>query len=144
MSELVTGEQHPIRKLNQATKTHQSSISITLPKGQNVQFTLEYCQLNPHGAIAATCKDAGDDPDVTHRAIIMVEVRLKKAEGIDFQAGEGVGIITRKGLPISVGEAAINPVPRKMMQQHLQQLAQQQQYSGGFTMSLLGLKMVWL
>ena len=114
-------------------------ISIVLPKGQKVRFLLEYCQLSPYGAMAATCKDAGDDPDVTHRAIIMVEVRLTTTQGIDFQAGEGVGIITRKGLPIAVGEAAINPIPRQMIQQHLQQLAQQQDYKGGFIV-IIGVK----
>ena len=117
----------------------QPSIAITLPKGQQVSFALEYCQLSPHGAIAAICKDAGDDPDVTHRAIITVEVRLSARTGIEFIAGEGVGIITRKGLPIPVGEAAINPIPRQMMQQHLQQLAQQQHYAGGFTL-IIGVK----
>jgi len=128
-----------LNKHSEAKINTQQSIEITLPKGQNVKFALEYCQLSPHGAIAATCKDAGDDPDVTHRAIIMVEVRLKSTQGVDFQAGEGVGIITRKGLPIGVGEAAINPIPRKMMQQHLHYLAQQQHYSGGFTL-IIGVK----
>ena len=108
------------------------SVKIHLPKGQQVRFALEYCHLSTQGAIAATCKDAGDDPDVTHRAMIIVEVCLQAQKGIQFQAGAGVGTITRKGLPIPVGEAAINPVPRQMIQQHLQPLAQQYHYSGGF------------
>jgi cobalt-precorrin-5B (C1)-methyltransferase len=107
-------------------------ITIQLPKGQSVTFLLEYCRLTSKGAIAATCKDAGDDPDVTHQAIIFVEIQLQARIGIEFQAGAGVGIITRKGLPIPVGEAAINPVPRQMIQQHLQQLAQQYHYTAGF------------
>ncbi len=113
----------------------QTRIEITLPKGQQVYFELEYCHLNnpdKQSAIAATCKDAGDDPDVTHRAIIFVEVKRHTKPEILFQAGEGVGTITRKGLPIAVGEAAINPVPRKMIQQHLQQLAQKYHYKAGF------------
>ena len=136
----------------------QTRVEITLPKGQQVYFELEYCHLNNdalapfsdqiskqdkhnsislgnhpnHSAIAATRKDAGDDPDVTHRAIIFVEVKLHTKPEILFRAGEGVGTITRKGLPIAVGEAAINPVPRKMIQQHLQQLAQKYHYKAGF------------
>lgn len=108
------------------------TIQITLPKKQQVTFQLEYCKLTTQGAIAATCKDAGDDPDVTHQAIIFSEVRLRKAVGIVFRAGEGVGMVTRKGLAIPIGEPAINPVPRQMIQQHLQALAKQQQYHGGF------------
>ena len=60
------------------------TIEITLPKGQHVNFELEYCKPSLQGAIAATCKDAGDDPDVTHRAIIISEVKLKPEQGIQF------------------------------------------------------------
>ena len=61
-------------------------------------------------------KDAGDDPDVTHGATIIATVRPQAAgTGVTFHAGEGVGTITKPGLPIAPGEAAINPVPRQMM-----------------------------
>jgi cobalt-precorrin-5B (C1)-methyltransferase len=61
-------------------------------------------------------KDAGDDPDVTHGCRIVVTVRLAPGgRGIVFRAGEGVGTVTRPGLPIPPGEPAINPVPRQMM-----------------------------
>ena len=59
--------------------------------------------------MASTQKDAGDDPDVTHQAIITAEVILTKKQGISFYAGEGVGKVTRKGLAIPIGEPAINP-----------------------------------
>ena len=112
------------------------TIEIILPKGQHVNFELEYCKPSLQGAIAATCKDAGDDPDVTHRAIIISEVKLKPEQGIQFFAGEGVGTVTRKGLPIPIGEPSINPVPRRMMTQHLQALALQYHYQGGFTITI--------
>lgn len=115
------------------------SIEITLPKGQRVSFQLEYCKPSDNGAIAATCKDAGDDPDVTHQAIITSEVRLESAKGIHFYAGEGVGTVTRKGLPIPVGEPSINPVPRQMIRQHLTLLAEQHGYQGGFKV-IIGVK----
>ncbi len=112
------------------------SINITLPKGQFVQFTIENCYLTAIGATASTQKNAGDDPDVTHQAIIFSEVTLIPTADIYFYAGEGVGTISRKGLPLAVGEPAINPVPRQMIREHLQQLAQQYQYQGGFSVTI--------
>jgi cobalt-precorrin-5B (C1)-methyltransferase len=90
-------------------------VSITLPKGQEVSFALA---LEEHGdgwARAGIVKDAGDDPDVTHGATIISTVRLRDS-GVVFKAGEGVGTVTKPGLPIAVGEPAINPVPRQMME----------------------------
>ena len=110
--------------------------SITLPKGQNVEFTLQYCKRIQKGAIAATIKDAGDDPDITHQALIYSHVTLISKLGIQFYAGEGVGIVTRQGLAIPPYQAAINPIPRLMIQQHLQQLANKQGYKGGFAVTL--------
>ncbi len=91
-------------------------VTITLPKGEQPAFPLCYELLNDGGASAGIIKDAGDDPDVTHGATIIASVRPQKAGlGVTFQAGEGVGTVTKPGLPIPPGEAAINPVPRQMM-----------------------------
>ena len=51
-------------------------------------------------------------------------------------AGEGVGVVTRAGLPVAVGEPAINPVPRRMMIEHLRSLADASAYSGGFEVTV--------
>ena len=67
-------------------------------------------------------KDAGDDPDVTHGALIVVRVSASTG-GVQFRAGEGVGTVTKAGLPIGVGEPAINPVPRAMMDLVVAELA---------------------
>ena len=68
-----------------------------------------------HGR-AAVRKDAGDDPDVTHGALVESWVRpAPPGAGIVFRAGEGVGIVTKPGLSLAVGEPAINPAPRKMI-----------------------------
>ncbi len=70
------------------------------------------------GPRATIIKDAGDDPDVTHGALVWSEVRWGElGRGITFEAGEGVGTVTLEGLPIPPGEPAINPVPRQMMRQ---------------------------
>jgi len=92
------------------------AVEIVLPKGQTPTFALERTQLNEGNATAAVIKDAGDDPDVTHGALIECRVRrMKSGAGVVFLAGEGVGMVTRAGLPLAVGEPAINPAPRKMI-----------------------------
>ena len=64
-------------------------------------------------ATAGVIKDAGDDPDVTHGALVCATVRVgAPGAGVTFRAGEGVGTVTRAGLPLPPGEPAINPVPR--------------------------------
>ncbi len=92
------------------------TIKIALPKGQTPEFALERTALSGGIATAAVIKDAGDDPDVTHGALIECRVqRARAGAGISFLAGEGVGMVTRAGLPLAVGEPAINPAPRKMI-----------------------------
>ncbi|MDF1607637.1 cobalt-precorrin-5B (C(1))-methyltransferase [Hoeflea sp. YIM 152468] len=91
-------------------------VTITLPKGEQPYFPLAREARSDQHAMAGIIKDAGDDPDVTHGALVMASVRrLPEGAGIVFRAGDGVGTVTKAGLPIAVGEAAINPVPRRMM-----------------------------
>lgn len=112
------------------------AVQITLPKGKVVQMRLEFCRLLDDGAEAGTLKDAGDDPDVTHGALLYSRVRLQAQPGVRFVAGSGVGTVTRPGLVLAVGEPAINPVPRKMMTEHLQRLAEEAAYAGGFEVTV--------
>ncbi|MDE0807972.1 MAG: cobalt-precorrin-5B (C(1))-methyltransferase [Alphaproteobacteria bacterium] len=99
-------------------------VTITLPRGQTPSFTLARENLAEAKAMAGIIKDAGDDPDVTHLAMIIVTVRAGPAgAGVVFKAGVGVGTVTKPGLPIPVGEPAINPVPRSMMRGVIEELA---------------------
>ncbi len=95
-------------------------IEITLPGGQTPVFQVIDSKLTEDSAMAAIEKDAGDDPDITHGAII--RATLRKAEGVSFKAGPGVGMVTKPGLPLEVGEPAINPAPRQMMIDNLQSI----------------------
>ncbi|WP_371169165.1 cobalt-precorrin-5B (C(1))-methyltransferase [Aliiroseovarius sp. 2305UL8-7] len=91
-------------------------VTITLPKGETPIFAVEEQATGDNWSEAAIIKDAGDDPDVTHGALIRAHVAdAASGQGIRFLAGEGVGTVTKPGLPIPVGEPAINPVPRQMM-----------------------------
>lgn len=112
------------------------AVNITLPKGKIVQMRLEFCRRTGERAEAGTLKDAGDDPDVTHGALLYSQVRLLDEPGVRFVAGAGVGTVTRPGLVLAVGEPAINPVPRRMISEHLQQLAEVCSYVGGFEVTV--------
>ncbi len=106
------------------TGTFPDPITITLPSGATTDFTLAETALTAGAATAGIVKDAGDDPDVTHGALVRATVtRAPVGAGIVFRAGEGVGTVTRPGLPIPPGEPAINPVPRAMIRQALAEIA---------------------
>ena len=99
-------------------------VEITLPKGERPSFALARQSLTDERASAGIIKDAGDDPDVTHQALIVSEVRrLPAGSGVTFRAGEGVGTVTRPGLPLPAGEPAINPKPRDMISTALGEIA---------------------
>ncbi|MBI5111717.1 MAG: cobalt-precorrin-5B (C(1))-methyltransferase [Rhodovulum sp.] len=91
-------------------------VAVTLPGGARPAFALALAERGDGFARAGVIKDAGDDPDVTHGALIVATVRPAAAgAGVVFRAGEGVGTVTRAGLPLPPGEPAINPVPRAMI-----------------------------
>ncbi|OMH33560.1 cobalt-precorrin-5B (C(1))-methyltransferase [Motiliproteus sp. MSK22-1] len=123
-------------------------VDVSLPRGKVAEIIIEGYESIENdesnegdekiegGVRTSTIKDAGDDPDVTHGATVFVELRLVKDKGIQFSAAKGVGTVTRTGLVLEVGEPAINPVPRKMMTEHLQKAAYTYQYDGGFEVSV--------
>jgi cobalt-precorrin-5B (C1)-methyltransferase len=99
-------------------------VTIQLPRGETPSFALCRSELGDGWASASVVKDAGDDPDVTHGAEIVATVRpAASGSGIVFKAGEGVGTVTRPGLPIPPGEPAINPAPRRMMHEAIEEAA---------------------
>lgn len=112
-------------------------VTITLPRGQNPAFALAVEELRADHASAAIVKDAGDDPDVTHGALVGATVRPgERGGGVTFVAGEGVGVVTKPGLPLAVGEPAINPVPRKMIREHVAEVAARFGGSGDLVVEL--------
>ncbi len=91
-------------------------VAVVLPSGDRPEFALAACETAEGWARASVVKDAGDDPDVTHGALIVATVKPGlPGSGVTFRAGPGVGTVTKPGLPLPVGEPAINPVPRKMI-----------------------------
>jgi cobalt-precorrin-5B (C1)-methyltransferase len=99
-------------------------VAIRLPRGAVARFPLALAELGEDHARAGILKDAGDDPDVTHGALVIVDLSwAPKGSGVAFAAGEGVGTVTRSGLPLAVGEPAINPAPRAMIRAALRDAA---------------------
>lgn len=99
-------------------------VEITLPRGERPAFALATQRRDENAATAGIIKDAGDDPDVTHGALVLATVRPGAPRaGVSFRAGEGVGTVTRPGLALPPGEPAINPVPRRMIRAAIAEIA---------------------
>ncbi|MGY2079115.1 cobalt-precorrin-5B (C(1))-methyltransferase [Modestobacter sp. SYSU DS0657] len=101
-------------------------VQIDLPNDRHPAFALARESLAPGSAWAAVVKDAGDDPDVTHGALVSARVTAgEPGSGVLFRAGEGVGTVTKPGLPLAVGEPAINPMPRQFIREHVAAVARE-------------------
>ena len=111
-------------------------VNISLPKGKNADFNIVHHALSEKVHRCSTIKDAGDDPDITHGARIIVDLELIPQPTVVFKAGPGVGVVSKPGLPLAIGEPAINPVPRRMITEHLHAIAQKTDYTGGFTVTI--------
>jgi cobalt-precorrin-5B (C1)-methyltransferase len=96
----------------------QKEVDVRLPRRgeeRRVRFEVERCRAGEGWAEAVVVKDAGDDPDVTHGAHITARVSWREELGMELDRGEGVGVVTKPGLGLTVGGPAINEVPRRMI-----------------------------
>ncbi|WP_420548685.1 cobalt-precorrin-5B (C(1))-methyltransferase [Curvivirga sp.] len=100
-------------------------VEIRLPRGELPRFKTLDPIISKESATVAIQKDAGDDPDITHEAIISATITKADDNGLKFYAGKGVGTVTLPGLPLPVGEPAINPKPREIIESNLQEVADQ-------------------
>lgn len=92
---------------------------VLSPQGQSITVPIFSAEATSDGGSACVIKDGGDDPDITHGAKIVVTVKITTDRGILLQGGEGVGVVTKPGLSVAVGQPAINPGPRLMIEQAL-------------------------
>ena len=122
------------------TGTVPESISLQTPKGIVVEVAPLFCRRTAAGAECAIEKDGGDDVDVTTGLPVIAAVELRQEPAITLQGGKGVGRVTKPGLDQPVGEAAINHVPRQMIESALRAEAEAAGYPGGFgvTISIQG------
>ena len=90
------------------------NIDILLPRRSRLEIKINSCHFTDKTAKCSVIKDGGDDPDVTHGAEIFVDVEMTENIGeIEIDGGEGVGRVTKPGLGLEIGSAAINPTPKK-------------------------------
>ena len=103
-------------------------VTIHLPVGQDATFAIHRCQwVGDHRVLCSIIKDGGDDPDATHGAEICITIeRVAQQEGLKIVGGPGVGMVTRPGTGIDVGEPAVTRVPRRMMAESVSDAAQSQ------------------
>nr|WP_279343243.1 cobalt-precorrin-5B (C(1))-methyltransferase CbiD [Fundidesulfovibrio terrae] len=102
------------------TGRKKAHVDIPLPTGGRLQVAVASVGFLDEGrARAVVVKDAGDDPDATNRARIACLAELVPGEpgAVALEGGRGVGRVTRPGLPVPVGQAAINPAPRAQIVQ---------------------------
>lgn len=108
---------------------------VSLPQGEEALLEVKNCCIHETCCTAIVLKDGGDDPDITHGTEIHATVKLI-SEGIEIRGGKGVGTVTTEGMRCPKGEAAINPVPRKMIIENLNNLAKELEYRGGFSVTI--------
>lgn len=108
-----------------------TSVIIGTPKGIDLQLEILEPFINENYAECAIKKDSGDDPDITNGILIFARIK-KNHLGIKIVGGKGIGVVTKAGLDQSVGESAINSVPRKMITEAVLEIAEKYDYHGGF------------
>ena len=91
-------------------------VEIDTPSGARLRLKIHHKELSAHAAMCAVQKDAGDDPDVTNGCFVHARVEKNNTPEIEIDGGEGVGRVTKPGLQVGVGYAAINPTPRRMIE----------------------------
>jgi cobalt-precorrin-5B (C1)-methyltransferase len=107
-------------------------VTVQLPKGGSAALKIAWTKMNGHAVTSAAIKDGGDDPDATHGAEICSTVSYSNDIGqIKIDGGKGVGRVTKPGLGLEIGVAAINPTPMKMLLEAVVQVANEQLKSHG-------------
>lgn len=114
-----------------AVFTDEDKIILDTPKGIRLELEALEPQNGEGWAGCAIRKDGGDDPDVTNGTLICAKVWKTSEPGITLDGGIGVGRVTKRGLACEVGEAAINPVPRKMILDQVRTVCEEFDYPGG-------------
>ena len=109
----------------------KDTIDLLTPKGIRLQLTVEEIRITSAEASCAIRKDSGDDPDATRGTLIFACVRKTDVPGILIDGGTGVGRVTKRGLDQPVGAAAINSVPRRMIEENVREVCALCGYDGG-------------
>lgn len=118
------------------TGSAPASASLLTPKGPKVEAALEDCHMEGGAALCSVRKDGGDDIDATHGLLITARVEKRPEPGVSVEGGAGVGRVTKPGLDQPVGAAAINRVPRRMIEEEVLSVGDALGYEGGFRVTV--------
>lgn len=104
-----------------------SAVAISLPDGGRLKIKIRETSRRPDGSSqGVVLKYSGEDADVTDGVRVMVRLAPLKGQGkIIFRAGEGVGVVQKPGLQVAIGQPAINPVPRAMIEKAVREITDQ-------------------
>ena len=103
-----------------------NNVDVLLPKRDRINIKINSCEFTKNNAKCSVIKDGGDDPDVTHGAEIFVDLSLtNKINTVEIDGGQGVGRVTKPGLGLEIDSAAINPTPKKMILENIQEVAKE-------------------
>lgn len=116
------------------TGSVKDEIEIITPGGAVFRTEVKDIFQEGNRVRCAVIKDGGDDPDVTTGLHVTAEVRAEeRSDGpleIRIEGGPGVGRVTLPGLDQPVGNAAINRVPRQMIEKELSEVAELLDFRG--------------
>ena len=115
------------------TGRRKDTIDLLTPKGIRLHLTVEEIRITSDEASCAIRKDSGDDPDATRGTLVFACVRKTDAPGVLIDGGAGVGRVTKRGLDQPVGAAAINSVPRRMIEENVREVCALCGYDGGIS-----------
>ena len=111
-------------------------LSLVTPKGLAVEAAPEGLRYEGDAAVCGVRKDGGDDADATHGLVVVARVEKSPGPGVRIHGGEGVGRVTKPGLDQPVGAAAINRVPRQMVEAQARAVCAKAGYTGGLEITL--------
>ena len=109
----------------------KDTIDLLTPKGIRLHLTVEEIKITSSEVSCAIRKDSGDDPDATRGTLVFACVRKTDAPGVLIDGGAGIGRVTKRGLDQPVGAAAINSVPRRMIEENVREVCALCGYDGG-------------
>ena len=99
-------------------------VDVLLPNKNTIRINIHSCEFDKTSSKCSVIKDGGDDPDVTHGAEICVELIItEKTDLIEIDGGEGIGIVTKQGLGLELNKPAINPTPKKMINENIREIS---------------------
>ncbi|MDD3360684.1 MAG: cobalt-precorrin-5B (C(1))-methyltransferase CbiD [Hespellia sp.] len=110
-----------------------SQISLMTPKGIMLYLDVEHIECRADSVSCAIRKESGDDPDVTNGVYVYAKVSRREQPGIQLDGGTGVGRVTKKGLEQTIGQAAINKVPRRMILEAVREQTESFGYQKGLS-----------